>query len=78
MFCMKQGLRIRGMQRGRGRRRGRFHEEEESGMTLDEWEAQQKSKAAGERLMKFPLVRGHIFTDTVGSITHCKGTNGRL
>ncbi|CAL8466403.1 g5939 [Coccomyxa elongata] len=42
----EQGSRGRGVQRGRGRRRGRFHEDEESGMTLDEWEAQQKSKAA--------------------------------
>ncbi|BDA51225.1 probable Tudor domain-containing protein 3 at N-terminal half [Coccomyxa sp. Obi] len=47
LAASEEGSRGRGMQRGRGRRRGRFHEEEESGMTLDEWEAQQKSKAAG-------------------------------
>lgn len=45
-----QGARGRGGQRGRGRRRCRFQEEEESGMTLDEWEAQQRSKAAGTKM----------------------------
>lgn len=71
VYCAKQGSQGRGVQRGRGRRRGRFHEEEESGMTLDEWEAQQKSKAASERLLSVPWgIRSHQTPQTASTIFH--------
>ena len=52
---MQQAERARGRGRGRGRgRRRRFHEdEEEGGMTLEEWEAQQ----GGHHMFCLALVR---------------------
>ncbi|KAK9902700.1 hypothetical protein WJX75_003222 [Coccomyxa subellipsoidea] len=63
LAASEEGARGRGGQRGRGRRRGRFQEEEESGMTLDEWEAQQRSKAAGVQSLQPSGGQGQMLSD---------------